>query len=702
LAPKRTLDLNGRIIMSIGLQGAAGVHWLDDADTGERIAVAPATEPLRSMPRAFQFSEFELLATAHGVAIVAFADDLTVRADLEEVVIERSAGLSVTSAESRASDMAARLANLAFERGKWDALTRGTARDVIRGLEASAADLARAKRTPARIALARAYFIHGLYSESAGVAQLTVAEDTDAQRDRELAILRVASAIQMRRLDDARSLLGQDILRDDPEADAWRAILEARQRNWPRAMAGFVASQAVIAAYPEALQATMRELHARAAVETRNFGAALAELDALDRLDRELVRQEEASLLRARVDEAQGRLDDAFAAYQRIHEGKDREAAAEAGLRAALIGLDSKAMTREAAIARLETVSAVWRGDRDIEPETISALGRLYAEDYRWRDAFATARRGNTTYPNHEKMRTLHDYAANLFEAIFVDGKGDSIDRVQALALFHDFKEFVPPGARGDEIVRRLAERLVQLDLLDGAADLLQHQIDHRLTGQYRSALAARLAVIYLMNRKSAAALATQKATRRAELPWRVKRARALLEARALSDLSRTDLALEIIASEDGPDVDRLAADIQWQGRRWRAAGETYERILGDRWKDRTALDERARSDVIRAAAAYALADEPLATDRMRGKFGAAMANSADARAFRLLTSPAAARAGEFRELARHIARADTLGEFLEEYRKRYPDIPPRQPKRDETSRPQAGAEPKASTPGQG
>ncbi len=36
---------------------------------------------------------------------------------------------------------------------------------------------------------------------------------------------------------------------------------------------------------------------------------------------------------------------------------------------------------------------------------------------------------------------------------------------------------------------------------------------------------------------------------------------------------------------------------------------------------------------------------------------------------------PAASRAREFRELARTVARADTLAEFLTEYRKRYPDI---------------------------
>ncbi len=130
------------------------------------------------------------------------------------------------------------------------------------------------------------------------------------------------------------------------------------------------------------------------------------------------------------------------------------------------------------------------------------------------------------------------------------------------------------------------AERLVSLDLLDNAATLLQHQIDHRLKGAQRATVAARLAIIYLMDRKPAAAAQALRSTRLPELPYHIKRARSLLEARALSDLSRTDLALDIVKAEQGPDVDRLTADIQWQGRRWRAAGETYERILGERWKE--------------------------------------------------------------------------------------------------------------------
>src|SRR4029077_3057750 len=108
--------------------------------------------------------------------------------------------------------------------------------------------------------------------------------------------------------------------------------------------------------------------------------------------------------------------------------------------------------------------------------------------------------------------------AAATFDALFLGGKGDSMPAIEALSLFYDFRELTPIGRRGDEMIRRLSDRLVSVDLLDQAAELLQHQVDHRLQGAARAQVATRLATVYLMNRKPERALAALRATRTAEL----------------------------------------------------------------------------------------------------------------------------------------------------------------------------------------
>ena len=98
-------------------------------------------------------------------------------------------------------------------------------------------------------------------------------------------------------------------------------------------------------------------------------------------------------------------------------------------------------------------------------------------------------------------------------------------------------------------MIRRLADRLVQMDLLDQAAELLQHQVDHRLQGAARAQVAVRLAVIYLMSRKPDRAIQTLRTTRTGDLPVELRNQRLMLESRALSDTGRADVALEVVAN---------------------------------------------------------------------------------------------------------------------------------------------------------
>ncbi len=66
--------------------------------------------------------------------------------------------------------------------------------------------------------------------------------------------------------------------------------------------------------------------------------------------------------------------------------------------------------------------------------------------------------------------RNIQQEAAKSFDTLFLAGKGDALPAIDALGLFYDFRELTPIGsARGDEMIRKLAERLVSVDLLDRA-----------------------------------------------------------------------------------------------------------------------------------------------------------------------------------------------------------------------------------------
>jgi hypothetical protein len=208
----------------------------------------------------------------------------------------------------------------------------------------------------------------------------------------------------------------------------------------------------------------------------------------------------------------------------------------------------------------------------------------------------------------------------------------------------------------------------------------LQYQVDHRLQGAARTQVAMRLAVIYLMNHKPEDAFATLRATRVEDASTEMRQQRLLVESRALSDMGRADVALDVIANVPGREAERLRADVLWGARRWQQAAEQMERMYGDRWMEFTPLDDAERADVLRAAAGYALAGDTLGLARFRERYVGKMGGGSDRRAFDVITEPVDASGADFRAAAHSVAAVDTLAAFLRDLRARYPQtggLPP-------------------------
>jgi hypothetical protein len=284
-----------------------------------------------------------------------------------------------------------------------------------------------------------------------------------------------------------------------------------------------------------------------------------------------------------------------------------------------------------------------------------------------------------------EVARKIQEEASATFETIFLGDAGAALPPVEALGLFYDYHTLTPPGRRGDEMIRRLTDRLIAMDLLGQASELLQHQIDHRLQGIARAQIATRLARLYLSDRKPDRTLQVLRATRAGELPGELRTQRLLLEARALSDTGRHDVALEIAREITLAEAERLRGDILWAARRWRDSAEQLEVVLGERWRDLRPLSVADRSDILRAAVGYALAEDVLGLDRFRQKYAAKMTETPDARMFDVVTTPVGARADEFVEAAKAASAVDTLTAFLRDLRSRFPDAA--QPATQESAR---------------
>ncbi|MCC5978576.1 MAG: hypothetical protein JJU21_10975 [Salinarimonas sp.] len=675
VAVRPDIDDGGRHIVAIDLPETSAVHWIDAPETGMRIAVATASGAPRNLPRAQRFVEFQLLQTVQGVAVAALADDLRVRRRDDGVVVSRPRDLLISGASVAAGETdPGEVPEVAvFEAGPWRDAQGGSVRRRLHETMEAVLDARPSQRADARLDVARFMLANGLAAEAAGVLEVVADDEPERRMDRRWLMLNAAAAMEMGRLDEAREILTHPEHDSDREILLWRAWLDAREGRAQQAIAGFRHGRPLLEAYPDDLQGAMRLDLAEAALDEGEIELARREATALGQLASGSVPHDALELLEGRIDLAIGQPEQALERLTRIAQEGARPQAARAELLRLEHGLARGSVSTDEAVEALERLVVSWRGD-DVEIRTLGLLGRLYAEEGRWRDAFIAARNANTFFPDHPVSRELHEETARIFDEIFLGGRDTELDQIEAVALFFDFRDFLPIGRRGDEIVRHLSDRLVELDLIDKATELLRHQVDNRLNGSARATVAARLATLYLMEGEPLAAREVLAETRLPELPESIRQARILLEARALSDLSRTDLALEILAEAEGPEVDRLRADILWTARRWREAGEAHEAMTGQRWQDGDELTRRERTDVLRAAIAYTLAGEEIALDRLRAKYLDQMGDSEDAQAFATASSPDALDSESFRTLATRVTSSDTLFDFLDEYRKRFPE----------------------------
>jgi hypothetical protein len=531
------------------------------------------------------------------------------------------------------------------------------------------------KRWKPRLNLARFYLAREMAVEAKGVLDVALSQ-TPSKDDITGSVLRAISDIMMRRPEQAMKSLSAPQIGKQQDADLWRGIALAQQGQWIDARQHFKNIDASLALLPLELQRIALIDALRAAIEVRDNQGAAKLYNELQTLGIPPALQPEIAVLAGRLDEGLGRTEDALAKYRTAMNSPNRRAAAQGRLHDIQLRFKIGNMPRKDAISGLESLTTAWRGDHT-EAEGLRLLAHLYIEAARYRDAFHVMKTAVLAHPKSDLTREIQDEAAATFEKLFLGNAGDALPPVEALGLFYDYRELTPIGRRGDEMIRKLADRLVAVDLLKQAAELLQHQVDNRLEGAARAQVAAKLASVYLMNHQADRALAALRSTRDSDVSNELREQRLLLEARALSEVGRQGLALDLIAGLQSHEAIRLRADVLWAAKRWRQSAEQIELLYGERWRDFRPLNDAERADILRAAIGYALGEEPIGLGRLREKYAAKMAEGPDAKAFAVVTAPIGTRGGEFQNVARRIASVDTLTAFLHDISTRFePAIP--------------------------
>ncbi|WP_417463511.1 tetratricopeptide repeat protein [Kordiimonas sp.] len=646
---------------------------VEDPAVGDFLVVLPMLGEGRGMAQEYSYASSQLLETAQGVVVMPKSDFVDVERFRDGIAI-RSAGNNILSATklSRDTGLSQAARDEQFSRlidfDAWRIGEPWEYRKIKSRLFYELSLQPLTDRNAARWKLARFYIAHGRAAEAIGVLERMLDEDPLLAQNSEYLAVRGVANFKQGRLEAASSDLSNKGLEAEQDAELWRVLVAEALGQYDAALEHYRRGKDVMGTYDDFDRAEIQLAVVRAALELDNLELALRELDLLNGLNLNDEQLAESVFQSARIAARQGQMDAALAQFDDLTNVPYRWIAARARYAQTTQNLKNGDITQEQAIDQLERLRFAWRGAR-FEAQLLDDLADLYFDTKQYELGLEVLRQGVSYFPDLARDRQMISRSAAMFRELFLEGKADVLTPISAISLYYKFRDLTPLGAEGDLMIRRLADRLVSVDLLDRAAELLEYQVRVRTEGAGRALIAANLAKIYILNEQPNKALEIMRATREPRLPEDIDATRRHVETRALIELGRYEEAEVLLEGDRSREADQLKADIYWGSKAWSKASATIRQLLGDGWRRNEALDPLERLNLIRLTIALTFMEDRAGLIEMRRRYGSQMRVGDFANAFDLLTNDQELSGRELGAIAGQIASVEKLQSFMRDYR---------------------------------
>lgn len=645
---------------------------LDDPEVGDTLYVATLQAPGHGIASSRGYSEFQILASAQGVAVDPLADDVTLKtAGDKGIVVGVPGGLHVSSISQSGDGSAAFLGPRIFNFRNW---TKDKNPDFSKAKQAAMrtiVEVPKERRDDARLDLARYFFTRGFAPEALGVLRTIEFSNEALSAQPEFRALIAAVRVYMGRPHEARKDLLDPRLDEFQEISLWRGSMFLQTGELKKAAAQFRNGDPVLQSYPEPIRTTLALERVEASLADLDVGNASIWLNFLGKNVDKMKRSQAARLVynQGVLARSSRDLDRAVEHWTKSKKSGDRWNVARSEFALVELGLQQESVTVDEAIRRLERLRYQWRGD-DLELAVLKQLGSLHLNKGEFRKGLNTLRTAITYYPNNKKVKDIAQLMTSAFRELHLEGGADALPPLQALALYDDFRELTPAGTEGDLMIQKLADRLVSVDLLNRAADLLAHQVRFRLKGEERARVGAKLAVIRLLDRNPKGALSALRSSFQPNLSTQLDDDRRRIRAKATLELGRYEEAIALLAGDVSREADLLRANIYWSTRNYSEAAKVLQRLSGDPLADGGYPEDQA-SFILSWAVALRLKRDEAGLIMLRDLYGPGMGRSKLADAFAFISSPTGRAAKNIDDITRKMAESDSFDAFLKNYRDR-------------------------------
>lgn len=649
---------------------------ISDPESGDQLIVATFSNGGQYVDTMRRYPEFKILPTELGVVIQPIGDGLTVNALPDGLEITTSVGaLKLSDEGDRISSVQQKDAgddeHSLFDLVAWQAGSKKNFNKNRQLLENRIIKLEGKTKAAGYTDLAKLYLSNGFGSEARGLLKIAVGIIPELEESPDFRALRGASEVLAGGYKRAEQDLNIADLKDQPEAHLWLGYARGQEKDWRGARASFARAGDVINKYPDSLKSRLILMSAEADMQTDDLLNASNKLDSLD-YDDLATEAEKTSyrylrgLIAAKTDNRAVGIEE----LKKAAKGRDALYHAKAELDLVALQLEDEKIELPEAISRLEKLRFAWRGDR-LEIRTMHQLGRYYIQNQQYAPGLNVLKSAASLAAHEEDVDAMTKDMADVFVKLYVKGEADNLSPLKALSLFNEFRELTPVGHEGNIAIQNLSKRLVEVDLLGQADELLVEQLRYRTSGAEAADVGTRLAVIRLLARQPKGALQALQESDNASVTPELKEKRDAIKARALADTKHVDEALNILQGNQSDEAVQLKADINWRAGRWSDAVIALDTLISRSIEAGGDENEKGLSNLIlKKGIALALSGDEAALKRLKATYGSYVDETDNSTAFDIITKPLrGSTLADIATLKAQVAEVELFENFLKNYR---------------------------------
>lgn len=624
---------------------AGNIIPIIDPELGDIISISTTSQLGLGYDTFYRYPDFDILKTSQGLAFVLNSPDIMLNRGNSGITLKAiGRSLNITSdletlKQQQLMDDSSQNAKLKspFDLNIAQEIADKSFLEVVDNFKKQILSVPMDEKNALRIKLAQYYVYNGMGQEALYILDKIAELDLpESKTDYFHAMSGVANFLA-RRWQKAEDHFAYGRIPDTEEGVFWRTVAQSAHKFEEGNNAVIMANISLMRDYPQPIKDEIAIIAARNAIESSDDLLAQNFIDILNSVpDRFRDLTPQITYLMGQKLEMQGYLRNAIKEYQKLVASNSGMFSAYGRLRYTILSQMVNFMTAKEAIAELEKLRFAW-GEKKFQIQLLNKLADFYlkAQDY-----YNALRVLNEEGFLVEDKVAISKKMVKVFEDIFIGNHADeALTPVKSLSLYDDFSWLCDLSQNKNLILQKLADRLVAVDLLPRAKDILfKLMMQEDLSVDDMGRVGARLAIIYLFEGLSEQALDTLNSTEGKGMSADIAGPRRLIKAKALSSLGKTDEALKLLANDYSRNALLYRFEIYWKAQDWDNASNTIRYLIEEPQKGK-ALSAQQINYILDWATTLKKSGKETVLVRLRNKFAPYFKGTSQESVFNVLTS---------------------------------------------------------------